>query len=62
MLTLEETEVFRRLVLEVYGIKLTDQQAEEQGFRLVKLFELLFKHKINLGDIEKTGGKVQNND
>ncbi len=60
MLTRLETEVFKKLVLEVYGVELSDLQAEDQGFRLVKLFELMLKHKISPMDIEKTGGKVQN--
>lgn len=60
MLTKLEVIEFKRLVLEVYGIELTDQQAADQGFRLVKLFELILRHKISPVDIEKTGGKVQN--
>lgn len=60
MLTRNEVVQFKKLVLEIYGIELMDQQAEDQGFRLVKLFELMLKHKISPVDIEKTGGKVQN--
>lgn len=61
MLTGEEVMQFKKLVLEVYGIELTDQQAADQGLRLVKLFELMLKHKISPLDIEKTGWKVQYN-
>lgn len=61
MLTREEIEEFKRLVLEVYNIDLTDEQALDQGSRLVQLFELLLKHKISPLGIEKSGGKVQNN-
>lgn len=61
MLTREEVEEFKKLVLEVYKVVLTDEEALDQGSRLVKLFELLLKHKISPLGIEKTGGKVQNN-
>lgn len=49
ILTEEEMQEFKRLVLKKYGIKLTDEQAMDQGSRLVLLFELLLKNKIDLG-------------
>lgn len=45
MLTKEEVAEFRRLVLEVYGIKLTTGEATDQGSRLIQLFELILKNK-----------------
>lgn len=49
ILTEEEMQEFKRLVLKKYGIKLTDEQSMDQGSRLVLLFELLLKNKIDLG-------------
>lgn len=49
ILTEEEMQEFKRLVLKKYGIELTDDQAMDQGSRLVQLFELLLKNKIDLG-------------
>lgn len=43
MLTEAEVDEFKKLVLEVYGIKLTEEQAQDQGSRLISLFELLLK-------------------
>lgn len=45
MLIQEEVEKFKRLVLEVYGIELTDAQALDQGSRLIMLFEAMLKAK-----------------
>lgn len=45
MLTKEEIAEFKRLTLEIYGIKLTDSEALDQGSRLIMLFELMFKHR-----------------
>lgn len=49
ILTEEEMQEFKRLVLKKYGIEMTDEQAMDQGSRLVQLFELLLKNKIDLG-------------
>lgn len=49
ILTEEEMQEFKRLVLKKYGIELTDEQAMDQVSRLVQLFELLLKNKIDLG-------------
>lgn len=49
ILTEEETQEFKRLVLKKYGIKLTNEEAMDQGSRLVQLFELLLRNKIDLG-------------
>ena len=51
MLTPEEVAVFKSLVWEVYGIKLTNSEAFDQGSRLIKLFELLLKNKIQLQNV-----------
>lgn len=45
MLTQEEIQEFKKITKEVYGRELTDEEAEDQGGRLVTLFELLIKHK-----------------
>ena len=45
-LTKEELEEFKRLVKETKGIELTDSEAEDQGMRLVTLFELMMKNPI----------------
>jgi hypothetical protein len=45
MLTREEIIEFKKLVLEVYGIELTDEEAQVQGSRLITLFELILKSK-----------------
>lgn len=45
MLTKEEVAEFKRLALEVYGIKLKDEEAMDQGSRLIQLFELILKNK-----------------
>ena len=46
MLTKEEVEEFKRLSLEVYNVILTDEEAMDQGMRLIQLFELILKNKI----------------
>lgn len=43
MLTEEEIQKFKKLAKETMGIDLTDSEAEDQGGRLVTLFELLIK-------------------
>lgn len=40
MLTKEEIEEFKRITFEVKGLRLTDEQALDQGLRLVVLFDL----------------------
>lgn len=45
ILTPAEVEEFKKLALEVYGIKLTNEQAMNQGSRLIQLFELILKNK-----------------
>lgn len=61
MLTEEEVKEFKRLVLKKMGIELTDEEAMDQGSRLIQLFELLLKNKIDLNpDIENEEGKEQN--
>lgn len=61
MLTEGEIEEFKRIVLEVYGIELTDAGAMDQGSRLIQLFELFLKNKIASNvPIVKEAKKVQN--
>lgn len=45
MLTKKEVTEFKKLALAVYGIKLTDKQALDQGSRLIQLFELILKNR-----------------
>jgi len=45
MLTRDEIEEFKRLVFEVYGEELTFEDANDQGSRLIQLFELMLKNK-----------------
>lgn len=44
-LTTEEVQEFKRLAQEVYGLNLTDEEAKDQGSRLVMLFEMMLKAK-----------------
>lgn len=45
VLTDEEVQEFKKITLEVYGRQLTDEEAQDQGTRLVTAFELILKHK-----------------
>lgn len=54
MITKAEVEEFKKLVLEIYGIKLTDDEAIDQGSRLIQLFELILKNR----KFVMVGGKV----
>ena len=58
MLTRDEVLEFKRLVLEVYGDELTFEEANDQGSRLIRLFELILKNKA----IVKGGREVIQND
>lgn len=44
--TKEEIEEFKELALKEYGVKLTDEQAFEQGYSLVSLVETVIKKTI----------------
>jgi hypothetical protein len=44
--TKEEIEEFKQIALKEHGVKLTDEQAFEQGYALVSLFETLIKKTI----------------
>lgn len=61
MLTPEEVKWFKRLVLEVYGIELSDSEVLDQGGRLVELVELLIKSRPKLanesGNLDKNMSK-----
>lgn len=41
MLTQTEIEEFKRITLNVYGIKLSDTEARDQGERLLRVVELM---------------------
>lgn len=43
MLNNKEVERFKELATQIYGIELTDAEAQDQGGRLVTLFELLIE-------------------
>lgn len=48
MLTKEEVAEFKRLVLEIYGVVLTDEEALDQGARLIQLIEQLMRYSPQL--------------
>lgn len=41
MLTISEIEQFKKITLDVYGIKLSDGDARDQGERLIRVMELM---------------------
>ena len=45
MLTKEEIDEFKEITLETKGLKLNDEQALDQGIRLVILFDLILKNE-----------------
>lgn len=47
-LSKEEVEEFKMITLEVYSKELTYEEAENQGSRLIQLFELMLKSKSPL--------------
>lgn len=62
MLTSEEVKEFKRLVLEAYNIVLMDEEAMDQGSRLVQLFELILKNKTRQISPLQISGKRGNNE
>lgn len=46
MFTKEEIEEFKQIALKEHGVKLTDEQAFEQGYALVSLVETVIKKAI----------------
>ena len=46
IITKEELEEFKKIALKEYGVKLTDEQAYEQGSALLNLFEHMIKQRI----------------
>ncbi|MEO8581296.1 MAG: hypothetical protein ABI425_01810 [Patescibacteria group bacterium] len=44
--TKDELEEFKKIAFEEYGIRLTDEQAFEQGFALLSLFEYVIKKAV----------------
>jgi len=57
MLTDKEIKEFKRLAKETMGLDLTDAEAQDQGSRLVSLFELLID--IDRKNKQKEHGKNQ---
>lgn len=61
MLTREEVDEFRKVVFEVYGKELTYDEAENQGSRLIQIFELILKkEKDAINTINSSRKVVQN--
>lgn len=62
MLTNEEIQEFKKITYETKGLKLNDEQALDQGLRLVVLFELILKNdRSSIDDTVATSrGEVQN--
>jgi len=49
-LTPEEIQQFKVLTLKIKGIQLTDQQAADQGERLIRSFELMLSPLVSQTD------------
>lgn len=62
MLTSEEVKEFKRLVLETYNVVLTDEEAMDQGSRLIQLFELILRNKTQQISSLQNSGKGGNNE
>lgn len=45
-ITQEELDEFKEIAFKVHGVRLTDEQAFEQGFALVNLFDYVIKQAI----------------
>ena len=62
MLTKEEISEFKKITFEIKGLKLTDEQALDQGLRLVVLFDLLSKnsHTVKENPVATYKTKEQN--
>ena len=48
MLTREEIQEFKKITYETKGLKLDDEQALDQGLRLVVLFDLIIKSEQSI--------------
>ena len=46
LITKEELEEFKQLALKEYGIRLTDEQAYEQGSALLRLVDCMIKKTV----------------
>jgi hypothetical protein len=53
-LTYEEIQEFKKITKEVKGIELTDEEAVENGTRLIMLVELLAKTPFDINDTIET--------
>lgn len=52
-LTGEEVKSFQRLVLKIYGKVLSNEEAYDQGSRLIMLFELMIRNRKTAEDLLK---------
>lgn len=57
MLTPEEVRMFKKLVMDVYHIVLTDEEATDQGSRLIQLFEIIKNKAISINTLENSNEK-----
>ena len=57
--TKEEIEEFKEIVLKEYGVKLTDEQAFEQGYALVSLVETVIKKTIEKRRLSRQTTKIK---
>ena len=62
VLTKDEIEEFKKITLETKGLKLNDEQALDQGLRLVILFDLILKNEqpIKINPVATYKTKEQN--
>lgn len=52
-LTGEEVKSFQELVYKIYAKKLNEEEAYDQGSRLIMLFELMIRNRKNSEDLLK---------
>lgn len=52
-LSTDEIKSFRKLVYEIYGKALSDEEANDQGSRLIQLFELMIRNRKTAEDLLK---------
>jgi len=62
VLTKKEIDEFKKITFETMGLKLSDDEALDQGLRLIVLFELILKNdRPSIGDtVASSRGEVQN--
>lgn len=62
ILTSDEVNEFKRLVFEAYSVVLTNEEAMDQGSRLIQLFELILRNKTQQSSPLQNSGKRGNNE